>query len=244
MIPETHDVDSTGLLNRLATLISREIEEVSRLTPEDEANVTYKESLEQVHLSMLLSQMEAVLHSPAIVSAEQRKAIVKNVDIAVVDWLKRIFGIDHKLVKFVLFHGGLNPSTSPLDHTLIPVLRSALYKSFSTIIPSNLVIPVVYTAQDSSADEFEATVKVCWPSVGTFLGLQNVIVRRIPCLRHSEIMDVGILRQIVSEDLASGNRRPCLVVAKAGTPVLGQVDDLKSLRSLADSFGVWLHVSG
>ncbi|TPX36595.1 hypothetical protein SmJEL517_g01296 [Synchytrium microbalum] len=238
LIPETHDIDTAGLLNRLASLISREMEDMA-LSPPDESPVP-KESPEQVHFSMLMSQISAVIHSPAIVSTDQRRAIERQVEMSVVEWLKRAFGI--YTVKYVLFQGGLYPSANPLDFPLVPVLRCALQKS-SGVASSTLSIPVIYISADTAADDFEATVSVCWPVVGSFYGIQNVLVRRISCLRHSEIMDVGDLERAVNADVAAG-KRPCLVVGKAGSPIMGQVDDLKALREICDQFGMWLHVTG
>ena len=54
-------------------------------------------------------------------------------------------------------------------------------------------------------------------------------------------MKVDVVRARMAEDRAAG-RRPCAVVASAGTTATGAVDPLEALAGLCAEAGIWLHV--
>lgn len=64
----------------------------------------------------------------------------------------------------------------------------------------------------------------------------------IPTNRLQEI-DIEILKQTIEGDLQNG-LKPFLLMGNAGTTNTGAVDDLRSLRKIADEHGSWLHVDG
>lgn len=56
-------------------------------------------------------------------------------------------------------------------------------------------------------------------------------------------MDVASLQKMITEDLALG-RVPLIVIADAGTPITGHVDNIPRLYELCKMHDMWLHVRG
>lgn len=56
-------------------------------------------------------------------------------------------------------------------------------------------------------------------------------------------MDVAALHKMLIEDINAG-RTPLIVIADAGTPVAGHVDNLLRLQELCKANDVWLHLRG
>ena len=57
------------------------------------------------------------------------------------------------------------------------------------------------------------------------------------------MMDIGALRQAISEDVAAGNR-PFCVVGTAGTVNTGAIDDLIAIAKICRDRDLWFHVDG
>lgn len=71
-------------------------------------------------------------------------------------------------------------------------------------------------------------------------GVRSEQVRIVPT-DDERRMDVVTLARMIAEDRAAG-RRPCLVVATAGTTDDGTIDDLHGIASVAREAGAWFHV--
>ncbi|MDO5651344.1 MAG: aspartate aminotransferase family protein [Moraxella sp.] len=70
------------------------------------------------------------------------------------------------------------------------------------------------------------------------MGFQSVIA--VPCSANAQ-MDTQALNTIMKELHDNGNIVAC-VVATAGTTDAGAIDDLKTIRTITDEYGTWLHV--
>ena len=88
------------------------------------------------------------------------------------------------------------------------------------------------------------------PSFGSYLrmelGLPQSSICEVPCntmfgSMHS--MDIAAFERLLSDDISCG-KTPLLVVAHAGTPLVGHTDNLQRLRELSTQNGLWLHVIG
>ena len=55
--------------------------------------------------------------------------------------------------------------------------------------------------------------------------------------------EVSALEKAVEEDLERG-RVPVMVIAYAGTPLAGHVEDMASIRELCSRHKIWMHVQG
>ncbi|WP_421787022.1 pyridoxal phosphate-dependent decarboxylase family protein [Hyphobacterium sp.] len=74
------------------------------------------------------------------------------------------------------------------------------------------------------------------------MGMGRSAFRAIPVNDRFEI-DLAACRDAIKRDIAAGDRPICLI-GTAGTVNTGAIDDFAGLRSLADEFGLWLHIDG
>ncbi|XP_067005760.2 pyridoxal-dependent decarboxylase domain-containing protein 1 isoform X2 [Anabrus simplex] len=78
------------------------------------------------------------------------------------------------------------------------------------------------------------------------LGLPMSCVHPVPCntlFGSQQKMDVAALARLIEEDKAA-SKVPLIVLADAGTPVAGHVDNLPRLQELCKQHDVWLHLRG
>ncbi|XP_054282470.1 pyridoxal-dependent decarboxylase domain-containing protein 1-like isoform X1 [Macrosteles quadrilineatus] len=77
------------------------------------------------------------------------------------------------------------------------------------------------------------------------LGLPLHCVRAVPCttLFAGHKMDVAALERLVEEDKSAG-RLPLIVLADAGMPIAGHVDNLSRLQEVCRNHELWLHLRG
>lgn len=82
------------------------------------------------------------------------------------------------------------------------------------------------------------------------LGLSLDCVRMVPqnTTQNSSggsigTMDVSVLQKMILADVASG-RQPALVIASAGTPIMGSVDNIARIYDLCRANNIWMHCRG
>lgn len=56
-------------------------------------------------------------------------------------------------------------------------------------------------------------------------------------------MDVSALQRMLLDDIGTG-RTPLIVIADAGTPITGHVDNIIRIKELCKTNDVWLHLRG
>jgi len=66
---------------------------------------------------------------------------------------------------------------------------------------------------------------------------------QVACEPHSTKMSISSLEELITEDIAEG-KLPALIIARAGSHLTGEIDDLKAIRALCDKHSMWLHVEG
>jgi aromatic-L-amino-acid decarboxylase len=74
------------------------------------------------------------------------------------------------------------------------------------------------------------------------VGIPKGNQRMIPTVKTFEI-DVHALTREIEMDIQAG-KTPFLIVASAGTTNTGAVDPFGALRTVADQYGMWLHIDG
>ncbi|KAF5285802.1 hypothetical protein FQA39_LY04263 [Lamprigera yunnana] len=78
------------------------------------------------------------------------------------------------------------------------------------------------------------------------LGLPLACVRPVPVNTHfgsQHTMDVAALQKMLAEDVNMG-RAPLIIIADAGTPIAGHVDNVSRLQELCKLHDIWLHLRG
>lgn len=56
-------------------------------------------------------------------------------------------------------------------------------------------------------------------------------------------MDVSVLQRMILADVAN-KHQPILVIASAGTPIMGSVDNIARIYDVCKSQGIWMHCRG
>ena len=57
------------------------------------------------------------------------------------------------------------------------------------------------------------------------------------------VQDTVALDFTVEQDISSG-RTPVMVIAYAGTPLSGHVEDMAAIREICNKHKIWMHVQG
>ena len=65
----------------------------------------------------------------------------------------------------------------------------------------------------------------------------------VPLYEKTHKMDVLALEKLIKED-RDADKTPLMVVAYAGTPVVGHVDDLRRIQGICQNNDLWLHIEG
>ncbi|CAG0920201.1 unnamed protein product [Notodromas monacha] len=133
---------------------------------------------------------------------------------------------------------GLLRISRMLMHSKYPEYKT---KGFEAIIDSP---PVIYV---SSASRIGIGQYVC-----SQLGLPSTCLTVVPTKSLTttdgdatvdHAVDLTCLEEEIKKDEAA-KRTPLIVLAYAGTPALGHVDDLVSCLEICRKYGLWLHVEG
>lgn len=148
-------------------------------------------------------------------------------------WLGQIFGF---LDSVAFYHDdqleGLVRITRMMLHYKYPRYLEDGALAFSTVPP---------TIYSSVASPLGVVQHLCRQ-----LGLPLACVRPVPVNTHfgsQHTMDVAALQKMLAEDVNMG-RTPLIVIADAGTPIAGHVDNLLRLQELCKLHNVWLHLRG
>ncbi|MEX2194655.1 MAG: aminotransferase class V-fold PLP-dependent enzyme [Thermoleophilaceae bacterium] len=138
------------------------------------------------------------------------------IEAGVVDWLCELFGYPEGAFG-VLTSGG-----SMANLSAVVSARATLGEDFSG--------GTIYVSEQAHHSLAKAALIAGFPADA---------VSEVAC--DSELrMDPAALEHAIAEDRAAG-RRPCLIVASAGTTNTGAIDPIPELADLAEREGVWLH---
>lgn len=169
-----------------------------------------------------------------------RSQFASTLEAETVGWIASRFGW-HKNVEGTTASGGLTPCngtfTSGGNEANFTGLALAIAHHFPNAIEDGIATigarPVFY----ASAESHHSLEK----SAG-LLGLGRKALRRIP-VNESLRLDTARLIMQIEADYACGFL-PFCIVATAGTTSSGAIDDLNALASIAERYGLWLHVDG
>ncbi|XP_052263333.1 putative pyridoxal-dependent decarboxylase domain-containing protein 2 isoform X2 [Dreissena polymorpha] len=164
---------------------------------------------------------------------DHHKKVAKKIMTDCQLWLSKMFRFDE---------GNIFYSDHELDG-LVRVCRLAMYQKYPSYVKDGFEAlysrpPVIYL--NSSAD----------PHIGDHLcrelGLPKSSICTVPCktvLGSSSKMDTDILDKLIMDDIAAA-KTPVAVMAYAGTPNIGHVDDIEELQGICKNRNIWMHVTG
>jgi glutamate/tyrosine decarboxylase-like PLP-dependent enzyme len=169
-----------------------------------------------------------------------RSQFASTLEAETLGWIASRFG----------WHKPIKDDSAPPDSTLcdgtftsggneanFTALALAISQHFPNAIEDGIATigarPVLY----ASAESHHSLEK----SAG-LLGLGRKALRRVPVNDHLRLDTARLILQIEA-DYACGFL-PFCIVATAGTTSSGAIDDLKALASIAERYGLWLHVDG
>ncbi|KAL4239384.1 Pyridoxal-dependent decarboxylase domain-containing protein 1 [Mactra antiquata] len=126
---------------------------------------------------------------------------------------------------------------------LVRVCRLALYQKYPKYVTEGFEAlysrpPVIYL---SSAAPPSLSNYLCLQ-----LGLPMSSVCSVPCntlIGSNTKMDIDILEKLIIDDIAAA-KTPVALVAYAGTPNGGHVDNLEKINEICKKHNIWVHVEG
>ncbi|XP_028415889.1 pyridoxal-dependent decarboxylase domain-containing protein 1-like [Dendronephthya gigantea] len=213
----------------------KELQEVlqeisSQITEKGVQNRYYCHPTRNTHVSILARTFTSYL---SLLEQTRLDQLYAHLVEEVTEWISKLFNFDNSLA---YFHHHCWTG-------IVKVCRLALrmkYPKYATDGFTALYTrpPVIYISAASH------------PSFGAYLrmelGLPQSSICEVPCNTmfgslHS--MDIAAFERLLSDDISCG-KTPLLVVANAGTPLVGHTDNLQRLRELSTQNGLWLHVIG
>ncbi|XP_063916087.1 pyridoxal-dependent decarboxylase domain-containing protein 1 isoform X1 [Zophobas morio] len=148
-------------------------------------------------------------------------------------WISQIFGF---LDSSSFYHD---------DHLegLVRVTRMMLHYKYPRYLEDGALaltssLPTIYS---SVASPLVVVQHLCRQ-----LGLPLACVRPVPVNTHfgsQYTMDVASLQKMLADDVSAG-RAPLIVIADAGTPITGHVDNITRIKELCRLHDAWLHLRG
>ncbi|TPX63614.1 hypothetical protein SpCBS45565_g06481 [Spizellomyces sp. 'palustris'] len=203
---------------------------------------------ETLYATMLIRQVAAIISVPGLVPVHKRVALEKEIESTVIGWLQTAFNLSSTgYIQFTDPNAdGFSSVASAIRNALLRCIHREGKEGWlktPELTSANLPVPVIYHADDINAKAFEVNLLRSWPALGTVLGFSKARLRRVPSVQDGETIDLIALDRMVDEDIQEG-KKPCMVIARAGTPVTGQFDSLMGLRAICDKCNMWLHVDG
>jgi aromatic-L-amino-acid/L-tryptophan decarboxylase len=145
------------------------------------------------------------------------------------DWLRQMVGLS------AAWHGVIQDtaSTSTLIALICARERTTGYSLTRDGLQGEAAPLTVYASAHSHSSVDKAAL---------LAGFGRSNVRLVPC-DAAYAMRADALAQMIAEDLAAG-RKPCAVVATAGTTTTTAFDPVGDIARVAAAHGLWLHVDG
>jgi aromatic-L-amino-acid decarboxylase len=146
--------------------------------------------------------------------------VMAEIEATTIRWLSGLFGYNES-ARGVLTTGGSLANFS----AIVSARHSLLGEAF--------LDGVLYVTSETHGSIAKAAALAGFPRASMRL------VPTTPLLQ----MDVGALLALIEQDRRAG-RRPCAIIASAGTTNTGAVDPIAELAEIAAAERIWLHVDG
>ncbi|CAF4421389.1 unnamed protein product, partial [Adineta steineri] len=61
---------------------------------------------------------------------------------------------------------------------------------------------------------------------------------------HEDMIDINRFEELIKRDINDSVSYPFMIIANAGSALLGRCDELKEIKQLCERYNIWLHVIG
>lgn len=222
---QSNKMEPSDLMGHLAELISTDAE------PLVEGEYLFPPLDEISQMALISHSMAAYLHH---LRRGQLVRLTSRIYSDTNRWLSHIF-------RFV---DGTATYHHDTTETVVRALRLAIMSRAQLSPESKLAKAVfaVYVCEESAMLHLQYAVKQ--------LGLSLDSIRMVPqnTTPNSSggsigTMDVSVLQKMILADMAD-KRQPIMVIASAGTPIMGSVDNITRLYDLCKAHNIWMHCRG
>ncbi|XP_074040837.1 putative pyridoxal-dependent decarboxylase domain-containing protein 2 [Leptinotarsa decemlineata] len=223
---------STVFLNLVMKHSDEIVQVIQSLISNDDDN----EPLHFPHLDSV-TKLVVVSHSLAAYCGGLERPILQKLSTRFTTdatrWISQLFGV---LDCSAFYHE---------DHLegLVRVTRMMIHYKYPRYLEDGVLalagsLPTIYS---SVASPLGVVQHLCRQ-----LGLPLSCIRPVPVNTHfgsQYTMDISAMQKMLSDDVTAG-RTPLIVIADAGTPVSGHVDNISRIKELCKVHGAWLHLRG
>ncbi|KAJ3397281.1 hypothetical protein HDU92_008822 [Lobulomyces angularis] len=195
----------------------------------------------KVLLSTYLSELSGMIESSTLV--DKKKAVHFKIELEskVNSFLKSYFGLpDCSRINFQSSN-----SKNFESEKLIKVCRAAFFKLLNAFLHHpTMLVPTFYIPDDENCYRICSTILKEWDNITYGVEIAGEpVLRIVPTLRNSEKLNCEKLEEFITADVKL-DRKPCLVIGRAGTPITGELDDIQVLLELKKKYVFWLHEEG
>lgn len=224
----TEKKETADIINSLASLISQADHESAEPVHEGEYLFPPLDEVSQV--ALISHSMAAYLHH---LRRGQLVRLTGKIYSDTNRWLSNIF-------RFV---DGTATYHHDTTETVVRALRLAIMaRHTADTEATGTQSPCLYVCEESAMLSLQFACKQ--------LGLAPDCIRVVPQNTTNTggggtigTMDVSVLQDLILQDVAH-NRQPLLVIASAGTPIMGSVDNIARIYDICKQHSIWLHCRG
>ncbi|CAF3795091.1 unnamed protein product [Rotaria sp. Silwood1] len=153
-----------------------------------------------------------------------KASVLQKYQNEIIEWCRNLFHINCDTLLYSSF----------CSETFLRIIRYAL-KQITNENNLSLKKAIIYVSND-----FDINVKndlLSSISNIKFEHIQNDIT-------HEDMIDIKQLEELIKRDLNDTNSYPFMVIANAGTNLLGRCDELTKIKQLCNQYNLWLHGIG
>jgi len=218
---EKNGMDAEGIYQNIAKILAN-----SSVNLQD-VNVT-----SETFLPLFALQLAFVLADSNSIDSSSKDVFMSQIHAVTSQWLSSIFNLFS--TKAVTFY------RSELE-SLRQVLQTALEHKYEALKVEGF--PALFSRPPTIYISDQSHYPLLVESICGSLFIPKKNMRLVACEPHSTKMSISSLEELITEDIAEG-KLPALIIARAGSHLTGEIDDLKAIRALCDKHSMWLHVEG
>ncbi|CAF3082990.1 unnamed protein product [Rotaria sp. Silwood2] len=153
-----------------------------------------------------------------------KASVLQKYQNEIIEWCRNLFHINCDTLLYSSFY----------SETFLRIIRYAL-KQINNDNSLLLKKAIIYVSTD-----FDINVKNDLLS-----SISNIKFEHIQNdMTHEDMIDINQLEELIKRDLNDINSYPFMVIASAGTNLLGHCDELTKIKQLCNQYNLWLHGIG